>query len=137
MAKSSSRLSYGDCYELLDKALAGTKGSRIKVVDRSAAVHLRSRLHYARALDRQDNESVYPEGHALRGRSPYDPLIIKIRKEVSGYWVYMIKSDHMQYTVEDIGEGDGIIKGSGSDHREAEVEAEAAPAAPVEEERRA
>lgn len=137
MAKSSSRLSYGDCYELLDKALAGAKGSRIKVVDRSAAVHLRSRLHYARALDRADNEAVYPEGHQLRGRSPYDPLTVKIRKEPSGYWVYMVKSDQMQYQVEDIGEGDGIIQGSGSDHRETEVKEEDPPAAPVEEERRA
>jgi hypothetical protein len=82
-----------------------------------------------------DNESVYPEGHQLRGRSPYDPLTLKIRKERSGFWVYMVKVEHMKYKVEEIGEADGIVEGSGSDHREAESEAEAAPA--LEEERRA
>lgn len=138
MARSNSRLSYQDCFQLLDKALANEKGSRIKVADRAAAVHLRSRLHYARSLDRLDNEETYPEGHLMHGKSPYDPLVCKIRKDKTHHWVYVLKSDQVFYHTEEIGEDDGIIQGSPSDNGETDREEEGKAAkAPEEEERRA
>jgi len=136
MAKSNSRHSYQDCFDLLDLALGAAKGSRIKIVDHSAAVHLRSRIHYARQIDRDDNADVYAEGHPLHNRSPYDPIVCKIKKERSGWWLYLVKSDQMEYRTEETGEDDGVLQGSGRDSGEVEGEEET-PSTPKEEERRA
>jgi hypothetical protein len=79
MSLSNSRLSYTDCFALLDRALDEDRGIRIEVADLPAANYLRMRIHHARTIDRQENKVTYPDkDHPLHGRSPYDILVARI-----------------------------------------------------------
>ena len=115
MPASTSRLSYRDCYELFDKALADSEGIRIKAKDGNYANWLKSRLHYARKLDREDNRLVYEEGDPLHGRSMYDPIIIGIRKTGASWWIHLQRVDALNYEVESLSNGNP--ESASSDHR--------------------
>ena len=89
MSISNSRLSYEDCYKIMDAALEDKIGARVKMADNDAAVFLRMRIHTARSIDRRDNTKVFEEGHPLYGRSPYDKLVTRIRKIDEDIWIYV------------------------------------------------
>lgn len=138
MAGSTSRLSYQDCFELYDKALAAAKGIRHRAGSKDAAMHLKSRLHYARSIDRKDNREVYDEGEPLYGRSAYDPITIRLRQHGGAWWLYLLRVDKIEYHTENIGEDDGDTEGTSSDNGKTEGEKEDPPAkAAQKEERRA
>lgn len=105
MPVSNSRLSYSDCFTLFDKALADTKGARFQVNGGDLygdAYHFRLRMHQARAIDRKDNQAMYPDpGHPLHGRSELDPLVIQIKgPDTEGKWWIYVK--HTKIDVDDI-----------------------------------
>jgi hypothetical protein len=103
MAISNSRFSYGDCYDLMDKALADPKGIRIKFTSWGDALHFRLRLHTARRIDRKDNLEVFPSDHAMHGKSAYDPLIMRIKATQDGTtWLRLEKVDARQFTIESL-----------------------------------
>lgn len=92
MPVSSSRLSYDDCFTLFEKALNDTKGARYQIPDgaHGATKYFVMRMHQARSLDRKENKELYEKGHKLYGRSIYDPLVCRIKKDVEGlWWVYV------------------------------------------------
>ena len=89
MSISTSRLSYGDCYEAMEKALDDSAGVRIKVESHDMAHHLRLRMHTARSIDRKDNKTLHEEGAPLYGRSIYDRLVLKIRQINGETWLYI------------------------------------------------
>ena len=92
MSLSNSRLSYTDCFDLLDRALDESRGLRIEVPDLNAANYLRMRIHHARQIDRNENKITYPEPDApLHGRSPYDILVVRIESVNGSGWVYLDK----------------------------------------------
>lgn len=94
MSISTSRLSYADCYELMDRAVADAKGVRIFIGSEDKATHFRMRCHTARQINRRDNEKIYPVGQPMHGASPYDALTFRIREDDEGqYWVYAEKSE--------------------------------------------
>lgn len=94
MGTSPSRLSYSDCFELMDAAIEDARGKRVKVRSKGEGNHLRVRLHTARNIDRKDNASTYPEDHPLHGRSTYDSLTVTIQSDKFGtWWVYLERSD--------------------------------------------
>lgn len=88
MAISNSRLSYEDCYKVMDQALDDEIGARVKLANHDDAVFFRMRMHQARAIDRKDNKVLYNEGDPLYGRSPYDQLVIRIKELEDAVWVY-------------------------------------------------
>ena len=89
MTISNSRLSYEDCYKIMDAALDDKIGARVKMVNHDAAVFLRMRLHTARSIDRRDNQQIYEEDDPLYGRSVYDKLVTRIRKIDDDIWIYV------------------------------------------------
>lgn len=90
MALSTSRLSYTDCFEAMDKALEDGKGARMAVEDHSIAVYQRMRLNQARSIDRRDNKGVYEPGAPLYGRSAYDTLTFRLKEDTEGtWWIYL------------------------------------------------
>lgn len=90
MTAPTTRLSYGDAYDALDRAKDDAKGIRLRFDDYSAAATFRSRVHYARAVDRRDNAQIYDESDPLFGRSAYDPLVVRIKQDSEGlWWVYI------------------------------------------------
>lgn len=92
MSLSNSRLAYGDCFELLDKALEETRGIRVEVIDLASANYLRMRIHHARTIDRRDNAITYPDrDHPMHGRSPYDILVVRIEEDSTSGWLYLDK----------------------------------------------
>ena len=102
MVASNSRLSYSDCYELMDQAIADEKGIRIKFATQEEAWHFRIRLHTARRIDRTDNMDTYPVGHQMHGRSVYDPLTMRIREMASGIWLRLEKVNAREFEVESL-----------------------------------
>lgn len=89
MTASNSRLSYTDCFELLDKALEEEEGIRIRVKDFGDARNLQMRIHKARVIERGENAATYPEGAPLHGRSVYDELKVQIRNINNTIFLYI------------------------------------------------
>jgi hypothetical protein len=105
MTAASTRLSYLDAYEALDRAKDDSKGIRVKFSSISEAQTFRARLNYARVIDRRDNCSIYTENDPLYGRSVYDPLMARIRQDTEGgWWVYIEHTNLEERVVESLGE---------------------------------
>lgn len=93
MVTSPSRLSYVDCYSVLDRALASTSGLRVTFTDVGSARSFQLRLNKARRINRDDNAEVYDASHPLHGASEYDTLLIKLKSNGSGSVVLIEKVD--------------------------------------------
>ena len=105
MAISNSHLSYGDCYDVMDQALADAHGVRVAQPDMNSSTFFRMRLHQARTIERRRNCQVYKEGEALYNTSKYDPLVVRIRQsEDDQFWVYIEKSAVSLGLVENLSE---------------------------------
>ena len=89
MSVSDSRLAFRDCDEIFEKASAAGSGCRVHVVDYSAAVNLRMRLHQCRKIDRRDNKRTYDPDHPLYGCSAFDDLVVRLREIDGSWWVYL------------------------------------------------
>lgn len=109
MGLPSSRQSYADCYDLFDRASSRQKGIRINVSDYGEAMRLRTRLHYARKLDRLSNKELYREtpDHYMYNASVYDKFIIRIKTDTEGgFWVYIESVEATAMTVESLDDDD-------------------------------
>lgn len=90
MSAPTSRQSYGDCYDLYDRAVDTQHGIRFRVESENAALHLRMRLNMARQIDRRDNRQIHKLGDPMFGSSIYDPVQVLIRADDDGiWWVYI------------------------------------------------
>lgn len=69
---------FADLVEVLDQALASSKGLRVTFADAPAAWRFRSRCNSYRMQDRKDAKKIYPPEHVNHGRSAYDVLILRI-----------------------------------------------------------
>lgn len=108
MVTSSSRLSYKDCYDLMDKAVESEKGIRVQFADEGAAMHMRVRVNSARKLDREDNRETFGDGHPMSGKSLYDDLAVKVRVAKDGAYLILEKRSSQILKVEDLSSADGI-----------------------------
>jgi hypothetical protein len=104
MVTSTSRLSYTDCFDLMDKAIADSKGIKIKFSEESEAWHFRIRLHTARKIDRLDNMVTYDETHALYGKSVYDGLTMRIVTKNGASWLRLERIDAREFEIESLSE---------------------------------
>lgn len=130
MAASNSRLSYADCYEVLNKAIANEKGIRVQVPDWEAGNYHRLRLHQARAIDRRENKETYPEDHMLYGRSIYDQLVVRIKKDdgkKARWWMYIERFSTDNLNIEPLGEENVISETPDGNLREASREGREEP----------
>lgn len=106
MSLSNSRLSYSDCYDLLDRAIEEPRGIRVEVPDLNAAVYLRMRIHHARTINRQENARIYKDpSEPLHGRSPYDVFVVRVEEANGLAWVYLDKQKVEIGRIEVIPEG--------------------------------
>jgi len=93
MPTSSSRLSYSDCFDYFDQALADPVGLAIGFEFEGDARQFRLRMNAARKIDREDNLLAYegqPE-HPLFGRSQYDELQLQYRKANGRHYVVIVR----------------------------------------------
>lgn len=127
MSASTSRLSYQDAYDILDRAVANEKGIRVHVPDFGAGNNLRLRLHQARKIDREDNRDTYPEDHKLHGRSVYDPLVARLKQGHGKWWLYLEKMSAESLTIEPLGEENVITETTDGHLREAGPESGGEP----------
>lgn len=72
-----------DIRDRLDQALASETGISIDFLTQREAKAFRMALYAFRRQDARHCATIYPEGHALHGRSPYDILLIRIEDESS------------------------------------------------------
>lgn len=108
MGYPTSRKAYTDCYTILDRASASSKGIRLSVSSHGDAINLRARIHYARKLDRDANREIYREqiDHPLYGCSIYDPLRVRLAQDTeNGWWLYIEPIDATQHHIEDLDDG--------------------------------
>lgn len=90
MTTSISRLSYGDCYELFDRALTDGVGCRVKMPSYGTAGQLRIRLHTARQYDRQSNREIYSDpDHPMHGTSEYDKVCVRVLQVEESWYVQL------------------------------------------------
>lgn len=107
MTAPTTRLSYGDAYEALDLAKDDAKGIRLKQKDYAAACTFRSRIHYARQIDRRDNLEIYEPSDPLYGRSVYDTLVVRIKQDTEeAWWVYIEHATLKHVVIESLSEGE-------------------------------
>jgi hypothetical protein len=97
MTTSTSRMSFLDCQDIFDKALADGKGVRVLFETEGSANHFIGRMHRFRELDRIDNASSFDLGHPLHGKSVYDQCVVRRPRAEGfasgevGFWVYVEK----------------------------------------------
>jgi hypothetical protein len=90
MSSSTSHASYEDCFRVFDEAMQQPNGIRIEVSDEGAGMQLRTRLHFSRQMDRDNNRRLYEATDERYGVSPYDSLIIREPKFLDEkWWVYI------------------------------------------------
>src|SRR5258706_13433765 len=93
MSISTSRLSYQDCIEFMDKAMEDDKGARIIFGIRDNATFFRMRCHAARQINRKDNRLIYSAVDPLYDASMYDKLVFGLRKDEDGKtWASAVKT---------------------------------------------
>ena len=104
MTLPTHRVSYQVEYGILDKALSGEIGARVKLPSLDAATHLRARVHQARKIDRDENRAAYEEDHPMHGQSVYDKLVCRI-KQVDGHpYLYLEQRNAESFEIEVLGE---------------------------------
>lgn len=103
MPLSNARLSYKDCFDIFDAALANKKGVRVELEDMDKATFLRMRLHNARKIDRKDSTEIYSDGHPMFGQSIYDKLAVRLRTEDGKVWLY-VEQISLDFKIENLGE---------------------------------
>lgn len=89
MSLPTSRFAYLDCIEYFDRASEDPQGIRIRQLSHDAAVHLRSRLHQARKLLREDSRTIYELGDPKHGVSAYDTIVCRIRNHEGVFYLYL------------------------------------------------
>lgn len=90
MSLPNSLRAYADCIALYDAAVADPKGARACLGTQEACMHMRTRMHYYRKLDREANSDTYESGHPMHGASVYDDFVIQILTDQDGeYWLYI------------------------------------------------
>ena len=91
MSINRARGAYADCFEIFDRALVSRNGIKVVLSDRGKAFYLRTRLNYARMMDREANKEIYSEEDPNYGCSPYDPLIIRTPTPHHDQWHLLIE----------------------------------------------
>lgn len=114
MSTPTSLLSYQDCLDYFDTALRYTEGCRIPVADINDAFNLRMRLNNCRKLHREANAQMYPEHNIMHGRSQYDAIVVKIKRQGVDDTLYVVleRIDISRRKVEGVGdyvEDEGMI----------------------------
>lgn len=90
MSLSHNPGAYGDCHEILNRALEDKSGVRVAVESYNTGVHLRMRLQMARELDRRENKKTYPDDHPMHNRSVWDAFVVRIKANGEGqHFVYV------------------------------------------------
>lgn len=93
----------------MDQALEDDKGGRVRFGDEAAAMHFRARCHQARKIHRAKNAEIYPEpDHPQHGASHYDELILRLRPDGDGCYVYMERLRAGSIEVEPLSEAPAI-----------------------------
>jgi hypothetical protein len=74
MPPSNSPLSFRNIRAAGDRAIANGRGINITCAGLGEAHSMRFSFYQMRMLDRKENLKIYPQDHALHGRSIYDCL---------------------------------------------------------------
>jgi len=103
MSTSPSRLAYQDCFELMDLALADSRGIRVKIDNPGTAKKCRQRINQARVIDRKENMLAIADGDPMQGKSQYDYLEIGVKVNKKGeIWLVLERKDTRKYEVESL-----------------------------------
>jgi len=116
MSLSKSRHAYLDCQEVFDRALEDPKGVRVRMKDMDSAMVFRTRAHYFRKLLRDESRQVYEEGEPQYGVSPYDRLVLRLRRVENKIYIY-IEQTYIPEEIESLSFIEPEITDGGGDHQ--------------------
>ena len=104
MSFSKSMFAFDDVKPTLDRALEAEKGIKVVCNNYGHAIITRSRFHYYRQMDREQNAKNYPPEHPLWNRSVYDKLILRVPKKGApdAHCLYVEKRRAEDFQVEEI-----------------------------------
>jgi len=113
MSMPTSLRAYADCEALFEQATADPKGCRAQFASEASAIHMRTRMHQFRKLDRDYNAGLYPVEDPKHGTSQYDDFECRIfMDEDNFWWLYIEPRSARVLTVEGLSEVGGLIEGS-------------------------
>lgn len=93
MSLPTSKNSYLDCIEYLDRAMHETKGARIKIGSYDEGIRLRMRMHQLRAILRRDTKLIYSIGDPGYDTTEYDCLTLTVDLIAEQWYVVMKKNE--------------------------------------------
>lgn len=113
MTATTSPVAYDDCYAIFDRALKAKRGVRIEVPTEGAGMQLYTRLHYARSLEREQNNKVFTDpDDPRRGVSEYDVLIVRKPKLDGDQWWVRIERRALAHKIEEIDDATTASRGA-------------------------
>jgi hypothetical protein len=96
MALNKQIRNYDDCFKLFETALENKDGIDVGMGSKSSAMHMRARLHQARALDRAESRRLYLEENPKYDRSVFDGLVVRLKESAEGKWQVQIAPERME-----------------------------------------
>jgi len=113
MSMPTSLRAYADCEALFDNATADPKGCRAQFATEASAIHMRTRMHQFRKLDREYNATLYEAGDPKHGTSQYDDYECRIFPDEDGrlWWLYVEPRSARVLTIEGLSGVEGLIEG--------------------------
>jgi hypothetical protein len=114
MTMPTSLRAYSDCEALYEQAQADPKGCRAQFATEASAIHMRTRMHQFRKLDRDYNATLHPPDDPRHGTSAYDDYECRIFKDEDGvlWWLYVEPRSARVLVVEGLSDVGGFIEGS-------------------------
>lgn len=68
---------YSDSEEYFEQALASERGIAVDFATAGQATNFMQKLNSFRVKQRKTNSKVYPDGHPLHNRTPWDNIIVR------------------------------------------------------------
>lgn len=109
MSLPTSKNSYLDCIEYLNRAMAETKGARIRIGSYDEGIRLRMRMHQVRAILRKDSKLIYVIGDPGYDVTEYDSLTLTVEKIEEQFYVVIRKNEANIDAIEPIPDGPALI----------------------------
>lgn len=106
MPLSNSLLSYVDCQQALEKAMASDLGVVVQFTESGKAYSFSQRCNKFKQIFRKTTMENLPKDDPNYGTSPYDSIRVMMKTKKAGeYWVVELrKRETLEYQIRDIKE---------------------------------
>jgi hypothetical protein len=104
MSVSLSHNAFEDCFALFTRASESPNGIEARFSSKGAAMHFRTRLHWARTLWRRQSMEINNPGDPEFGVSPFDNITIEDPRHSGADWWLRLRKQELTMEIREIGE---------------------------------